>query len=354
MENRLNRLFVSLTGAAALFVMLFALLAPAPAKLPYDNRAPSRFSWRDPDAYFFDRLPHRTALLKLCRNLEFALGKNEYGGAFRGKNGYIFSNENTDEAVLARNLAALAAFAEVADVPLCTALVPSKTDALPGLLPPLYAAERDALWETAKTAPGAVDLLPTLRMRGGEGKYIYYRGDHHLTSLGAYYVCRALAAPLGMRAAEAADFSVSVVRADFAGSDARRLLTDTGDDRIALFRARGDSAVTVTADGSARRGLYDFDALAGDDAYGVFPGYGAGYTQIAHGEGRARILLLCDSYGCALAPFLAQQYDVDMLDLRYSGMDASALCRTRGYTAVLCCYGIDTLAAHEILFRLQR
>ena len=86
----------------------------------------------------------------------------------------------------------------------------------------------------------------------------------------------------------------------------------------------------------------------------MFPGYGAGYTQIAHGEGRARILLLCDSYGCALAPFLAQQYDVDMLDLRYSGMDASALCRTRGYTAVLCCYGIDTLAAHEILFRLQR
>ncbi|MBD8958870.1 MAG: hypothetical protein EGQ82_00145, partial [Clostridiales bacterium] len=243
MENRLNRLFVSLTGAAALFVMLFALLAPAPAKLPYDNRAPSRFSWRAPDAYFFDRLPHRTALLKLCRNLEFALGKNEYGGAFRGKNGYIFSNENTDEAVLARNLAALAAFAEAADVPLCTALVPSKTDALPGLLPPLYAAERDALWETAKTAPGAVDLLPTLRMRGGEGKYIYYRGDHHLTSLGAYYVCRALAAPLGMRAAEAADFSVSVVRADFAGSDARRLLTDTGD-TVALFRARGDSAVT--------------------------------------------------------------------------------------------------------------
>lgn len=319
MENRLNRLFVSLTGAAALFVMLFALLAPAPAKLPYDNRAPSRFSWRAPDAYFFDRLPHRTALLKLCRNLEFALGKNEYGGAFRGRNGYIFSNENTDEAVLARNLAALAAFAEAADVPLYTALVPSKTDALPGLLPPLYAAERDALWETAKTAPGAVDLLPTLRMR----------------------------------AAETADFSVSVVRADFSGSDARRLLTDTGD-TIALFRARGDSAVTVTADGSARRGLYDFDALAGDDAYGVFPGYGAGYTQIAHGEGRARILLLCDSYGCALAPFLAQQYDVDMLDLRYSGMDASALCRTRGYTAVLCCYGIDTLAAHEILFRLQR
>ena len=172
-----NRLFLSLTAALSLAMMLFAVLAPAPAKLPYEGRAPSRFSMDDPDAYFFDRLPHRTALLTLCRDIEFALGKNEYGGAFCGKNGYIFSNENTDEAVLARNLAAFAAFAETADIPLYTALVPSKTDALPGLLPPLYTAARDALWERAKTAPAYLDLLPSLRTAGGAGKYIYYRGD---------------------------------------------------------------------------------------------------------------------------------------------------------------------------------
>ena len=200
-----NRLFLSLTAALSLAMMLFAVLAPAPAKLPYEGRAPSRFSMDDPDAYFFDRLPHRTALLTLCRDIEFALGKNEYGGAFCGKNGYIFSNENTDEAVLARNLAAFAAFAETADIPLYTALVPSKTDALPGLLPPLYTAARDALWERAKTAPAYLDLLPSLRTAGGAGKYIYYRGDHHLTSLGAYYVYRQLAAPLGFSAAEAAE-----------------------------------------------------------------------------------------------------------------------------------------------------
>lgn len=347
-----NRLFSALTAALSLGIMLLAALAPAPVKLPYENRAPSRFFLRDPDAYFFDRLPGRTALLKFCRNLEFALGKNEYGGAFRGRNGYIFSNENTDEAVLARNLAALAAFAAGTDVPVYTALVPSKTDALPGLLPPFYPAARDALWETAKTAPAYIDLLPTLRTAGGAGKYIYYRGDHHLTSLGAYYVCRALAAPLGFPAAEAEDFSVSVVRADFAGSDARRLLA-AGDDRIALFRAQGDSTLTVTADGGARRGLYDFDALCGDDPYGVFPGYGAGYTAIRHPDARARVLVLCDSYGCALAPFLLRHFDVDLVDLRCAVPDVRGLLHKENYTAVLCFYGIDTLAAHEILYKLQ-
>lgn len=347
-----NRLFLSLTAALSLAMMLFAVLAPAPAKLPYEGRAPSRFSMDDPDAYFFDRLPHRTALLTLCRDIEFALGKNEYGGAFCGKNGYIFSNENTDEAVLARNLAAFAAFAETADIPLYTALVPSKTDALPGLLPPLYTAARDALWERAKTAPAYLDLLPSLRTAGGAGKYIYYRGDHHLTSLGAYYVYRQLAAPLGFSAADAADFAVSVVCADFAGSDARRLLT-AADDRIALFRARGDSAITVTTDGAVRRGLYDFDACGGDDPYGVFPGYGAGYTTIRHADAHPRILVLCDSYGCALAPFLARHFDVDLVDLRYAAPDVRGLLREENYTAVLCYYGMDTLAAHEILYKLQ-
>ena len=347
-----NRLFLSLTAASALAVALFCIFAPAPTKLPYENRAPAAFSLRDADAYFFDRLPHRTALLRLCRDLEFALGKNEYGGAFLGTRGCIFANEAASADTLSRNLTALENFAAGVGVPLVTAFVPSKTDALADALPVGYMPDRDALWETAKGAPGSTDLLPMLRSRGGEGKYIYFRGDHHLTALGAYYVYRALAAPLGFTPADAADFSVSVVRTDFSGSDARRLLTRT-DDCIALFRARGDGGVTVTSDGDCRRGLYDFAALGGDEPYGVFPGYGAGYTRLESGGARPHILLLADSYGCALAPFLVRHFDVDFVDLRYTAENVHALLRTRDYAAVLCYYGIDTLAAHEILYKLQ-
>ena len=45
-----NRLFSALTAALSLGIMLFAALAPAPSKLPYENRAPSRFFLHDPDA----------------------------------------------------------------------------------------------------------------------------------------------------------------------------------------------------------------------------------------------------------------------------------------------------------------
>lgn len=347
-----DRLFLSLVSAAALFLTLYAVFVPTAAKLPYEERTPVAFSLTDPDAFFSDRLPYRVSLLRLCRDVEFLFGKNEYGGAICGKDGYILSNEAADADILSRNLAALDDFAARIALPLVSVLIPSKTDALPGALPALYLPCRDALWETARTAHGYVDLLPILRGRGGEGKYIYYRGDHHLTSLGAYYVYRAVAAPLGMDAAFAADFTVNVVCADFSGSDARRLLTAT-DDRIALFRAHGDSTVCVTADGVRRQGLYRFDALGSDTPYGVFPGYDTGYTRMEQGENRPRLLLLADSYGCALAPFLVRHFDVDLLDLRYSTQTLDALLRARCYTAVLCCYGIDTLSAHEILFRLR-
>lgn len=346
-----DRLFLLLVSAAAWLMMLYAALAPAAAKLPYEGRAPAAFSAADADAFFADRLPHRTFLLRLCRDVELALGKNEYGGAICGKDGYILSDEAGDADTLSRNIAALNAFAARTALPTVSLLIPQKTDALPGACPALYRPSRDALWEAARTAPGYVELLPTLRGRGGEGKYIYYRGDHHLTSLGAYYVYRAVAAPLGVDAAPASDFTVGVVCADFSGSDARRLLTET-DDRIALFRAPGDSAVCVTEDGVRRQGLYRLDALGSDAPYGVFPGYDAGYTRMEAGEARPRLLLLADSYGCALAPFLVRHFDVDLLDLRYSMQTADDLVRARRYTAVLCCYGIDTLAAHEILFRL--
>ena len=348
-----DRIYICLVRFSALALALSAWLSPPVGLLPLENRAPAAFSLADPDAFFFDRLPFRHELLLLCRNTELALGKNEYAGAFRGKNGYLFSNEQTDAQTLRRNLDALADFASRCDAPVYTALVPSKTDALLSSLPRFYDAGRTLLWDTAETTENYIDLLPLLRGRGGEGKAIYYRGDHHLTSLGAYYVYRALAAPLGFEAAGASDFSVSVVCGGFSGSDARKLLTVT-DESIALFRYAGDSRFTVRTDGKVRSGLYNFDALGTTDPYGIFPGYGAGLCEISSDAetARPRLLLLCDSYGCALAPLLARHFDLTLLDLRYAQASA-ALTNGKGYAAVLCFYGMDTLAAHEILYKLN-
>ena len=49
---------------------------------------------------------------------------------------------------------------------------------------------------------------------------------------------------------------------------------------------------------------------------------------------------------------LEDDFDLTLLDLRYAQASA-ALTNEKKYAAVLCFYGMDTLAAHEILYKLN-
>lgn len=351
-----EKIFCRLWLAVLLLLLFFIVRTPHGERLESENRPYTAFSLASPDGYFTDRLPMRESLLRLSRDISLVLGKNEFAGAFLGKNGYIFSNESTSAEILAKNLDAVSAFADTLDIPVYTAVVGAKNDVLYTCLPRLYADEREELWRCLQESDlQTVDLLPTLRRRGGEGKYIYYRGDHHLTTLGSYYVYREIADALGVTPYTAKDFSVGVVKADFSGSDARKILCKTHD-RIALFRYRGDGEYLVENldSGESMRGLYNADKLHSSDPYGVFPIADCGRVRISlPGVGRQKLLLLCDSYGDALAPFLARHHDLDIVDPRYFGGSVKALAEENGYAAVLVYFGMDTLAGREVLYKLR-
>ncbi|MBQ4556473.1 MAG: hypothetical protein IJA60_02345 [Clostridia bacterium] len=342
------KIFVMLSLTVAL-VMLFCIVLCPIDYLESEKRYVSEFSISE--VAFCERLPFREQLMRLNRDVMLALGINEFSGAFFGKNGYIFSNETVSGDVLEKNLLSAKAFADKNGISTHIALIGSKTDVLVHFLPELYGDERKALW---KCDGHVADILPMLILKGGEGKYIFYRGDHHLTSLGSYYVYKSLSNALGYDAYGASDFSVSVVKSDFSGSDARKMLTVT-DDRIALFRYKGDSEyVTENLDtGKKYNGLYDYDKLFSPDPYGIFPIADCGRAKITLGEGREMLLLICDSYGDSLAPFLARHYDLDIVDPRYFGGSVKGLIDENDYAKVLFCFGMDTLASKEVLYKLN-
>ena len=351
-----EKIFCSLWLAGLLLLLFFIACAPHGEALESENRAYTAFSLASPDGYFTDRLPMRESLLRLNRDITLALGKNEFAGAFLGQGGYIFSKESTSAETLVKNLNALQDFADTLDIPVHTAVVGAKTDVLYTCLPPLYEDARQELWEVLRESGlQAIDLLPTLWRHGGEGKHIYYRGDHHLTTLGSYYCYREIAEVLEVTPYTAQDFSVGVVRSDFSGSDARKMLCETND-RIALFRYANDGEYVVENldSGEQRRGLYDYDKLYSADPYGVFPIADCGYARITlTSENRQKLLLLCDSYGDSLVPFLARHFDLDSVDPRYYGGSVKALTEENGYAAVLVYFGMDTLAGREVLYKIR-
>ncbi|MBQ8837371.1 MAG: hypothetical protein IJ002_07705 [Clostridia bacterium] len=347
----MEKIFVKSAFALCFILFVCVLLCPADTWLESENRYIGKLELSDKS--FSDRLPFRTSLMHVNRDISLALGKNEFAGAFFGENGYIFSNEEVSLAVLEKNLAFADELSSVIETHLC--VIPSKTDALVSYLPKFYDSMRGELWQvSAKNKNNVSDVLPIILLAANNGKYVYYRGDHHLTALGSYYVYKSLATSLGFAAYGSDAFSVGIVKTNFSGSDARKMLTETGD-KIALFRYSGDSRlITENLDsGEKYDGLYDFDKLISNDPYGIFPAPDCGRVKITLGEGRENLLLVCDSYGDSLAPFLARHYDLDIIDPRYYGGSVKDLIKENNYTTALLCFGMDTLAGKEILYKLM-
>ncbi len=344
----MDKIFVKSFFAILIAILLWAVFFCKMEYIANENRMATDFSFSSPDGFFADRIPFREKLLKFNRALWLGLGKNEFSGAFFGKNGYIFSNEDVSINVLEKNLLAAQNFGGA----IC--IVPSKTDALAQLLPRFYESGRAPLWQRAKECGEYIpNVLYKLSLEGANGKYIYYRGDHHLTSLGSYYLYTALADTLGFEPFFAEDFTCGVVKSDFSGTDARKMLV-AANDKIALFRYKGDGDFLLENldSGEKYSGLYNFDALGTFDPYGVFPIANAGRVRITkNGEKREKLLLIADSYGDSLAPFLARHFDIDMVDVRYYGKSVKEL--KEESDKILICFGMDTLASTEILYKLN-
>ncbi len=347
----MEKIFVRLSFFVCMLFLYAIAACPSDMWLESENRCVSLFSFND--TAFCDRLPLRDRFLTLNREVVLALGKNEFSSVFFGKDGYMFSNENVSCDTLSKNLAFAEKFGEEIEIDVC--IIPQKVDALLTKLPRFYASGREELWHIAAENENNIpDVSPTLLLAANNSKYIYYRTDHHLTALGSYYVYKSLATTLGYKAHSAEDFSPQVVKSDFSGSDARKMLVK-GNDKISLFRYKGDADfVTENCDkGTFYEGLYDYDKLMSHDAYGIYPIADCGRVKISAGEGKEKLLLICDSYGDSLAPFLARHFDLDIIDLRYFGGSVKELAEENNYTAALICFGMDTLAGKEILYKLK-
>ena len=143
------------------------------------------------EQYLTDQVPLRDDWVTLKIYLELAVGKRESGGVYIGRDKYLMDKFTSySKKQLAANAAALAELQKklaAEDISMDTILVPVAaqvlTDKLPAYAPVAdYAAILEVLTDAGVDT---VDMLTALAAHSGEN--IYYRTDHHWTSLGAYY-----------------------------------------------------------------------------------------------------------------------------------------------------------------------
>lgn len=335
----------------------------------------------DMNDYYADQFPLRDYLVGWKGLAELGLGKGENNGILLGKGGQLakrtFDIKTADGREITVSLdafdptlidAATAGINRTAanlDVPLTVFLTGRTVDVAASAFS--YPTEQsDALF--ARIYGGidpsvqAINSVPMLRACYDRGEYVYYKTDHHWTTLGAYYGYVEMMKAWGMQneILPIGHFDRQTVSERFYGTAwSAGGMKFVRPDSVEIWYAGNESDFCVIADGEELAGgLYNLDYLSKKDHYSTFLDGTHDVVTVTKrgGEERPTLLILKDSFANAAAPFLAQHFNLVLLNLSSTRNDytnATELARKYGADRVLILYTVENLVTANKLGRLS-
>ncbi len=313
--------------------------------------------------YMADQFPGRDFFIGVKACCERALLKGQNNGVIVGDDGYLITrddndlkkSEYTNEAQMRSNVESIADFVNKAPergVDVTFAVAGRTQDVALSKMPSVYGSDSsDKTWEIfdslcRETGIEYLDLKEPLKEHFENGEYVYYRTDHHWTSLGAFYALCEIEKEAGLEISDINDFSRETVSEDFYGTTWSTVgLFGGTPDTIELFRFSSDDKIVRRVSGNENDlSLYETEALSTKDKYSVFVGGNSALVTLEMpGEEREKILVVKDSFAHSILPLLAKDYDVVAVDLRYYSASLWELCETEGIEKVILLYNMDTL-----------
>ena len=304
--------------------------------------------------YLSDQVPLRDNWITLKTYAELAMGKRESGGVYIGKDGYLMDkfsayNDKTLEANAA-SLKKLEQRLEGAGIPMKILLAPAAAQVLTGKLPAFATvADYNAMVEAlSNLGLDTVDVLDALGRHSGEA--IYYRTDHHWTSLGAYYAYCAWRESKGLNTQPLSDWTEEVLCQNFYGTTWNKvpLPSHTGDTITAYYR-RPNPTVRYNGGSYVTDSIYERSFLEGKDPYGVFFNSNQALTVVEGGGESGKLLIIKDSFANTFAQFVLEDYaEIHIIDPRFFREDAAGYAAENGITEVLVLYGAQNFSANAI------
>lgn len=316
------------------------------------------------ESYTTDQFPLRDRWITVKARAELLTGKKSNKGVYLcSGDTLIEAFAKPDEKQLEVNMDAVRAFSDSAGVPVYFALIPGSAEIYSNLLPknaPNYSQKEVIDWCYERSGAKNIDLYTILSEHKSE--YIFYRTDHHWTSLGAFYGYTALMDGMGEISSSMTGLTRQVVSDKFYGTVySKSGITWVRPDTIEIF-AKQEPSTTVTnysgGDGVVTA-LYDDSYLDKKDKYSMFLGGITPMVTIKTGEKDAPSLLIVrDSYTDSVAPFLQDNFsNIYIIDLRYykSQLMQQSLkdfIAQNKVDEVLICYSVANFASDTNVFLL--
>ncbi|MBE6878879.1 MAG: hypothetical protein E7488_06935 [Ruminococcaceae bacterium] len=289
-----------------------------------------------------DHFIKRNSWISLKSISETVLGKGENNGIVYGKDGYQFTKVlGADYTQRMKNISAVAAFIQNnPDVNIKFLMAPTAPSVMtdkvkPGS--PVNNAE-DVITQLNELigSENIVDVRETIKAHSDE--YIYYRTDHHWTTLGAYYAYADYMTAIGRTPQSLSSFEFEYVE-DFLGTHYSKSKNFNVEADIMSY-IKNDSQIDVLGDVNS---IYDYDKLETRDKYAMFLRGNNSFSSVK-GTGEGKILVIKDSYANCFIPFLTGDFEqIDIIDLRFFKQSTNQLVRDNGYEQVLFLYNSETI-----------
>ncbi|MBQ4044844.1 MAG: hypothetical protein II627_00230, partial [Lachnospiraceae bacterium] len=337
---------------------------------------------KDAEDYAADHIAGRDQWVGMQARFEEISGKGENSGAFFADQDTLIKRvDPVSLGSLSQKINVINAFAEKVDVPVYFGLIPSPACVWADRLPEGAAATTmdeetaiHALYQMCdQDRVTCLNLLGMMQAHANEE--IYYRTDHHWTSLGAGYGFQALIEAMNQRMVETSagtstknaameminplDYQPVTVSDSFYGttwssSGAHWVKPDHIDTYI---QDNGNIEVLSYTDPSldpVPNRLYHEEKLDVKDKYSYFLGGNQPICTIKTGHEGPKILLVRDSYSDSLAPWLTERFsEITLIDFRYTRTSVSEYIAAHDYDCALILYGFSGFTTDRYMNLLQ-
>lgn len=305
------------------------------------------------EAYMDDQFVGRDMWRKLKVTVDRIGGSRLENGVYIGTNGQLLEQiEVADENHLAANIKAIKSFSESqSKIPVRMMLVPDAANVLNHSLPALAKPEdQTQMFSMVRKDLGDsvewIDVSTELNKHKTEK--IYYKTDHHWTTLGAFYAFQAAAPSLGIDGDLSGKYVSYTVSDSFNGMLASKSGVNLGEkERIDIYvptEEDTDLIVDYVDEGKRSTSLYDSSKLKEKDQYTVFLGGNSSLLDIRTvSTSTKRLLLVKDSFANSFIPFLTPYYrEIVVVDPRYYSGTINDLMDSYRISEVLFLYSGNT------------
>ena len=305
------------------------------------------------EAYMDDQFVGRDMWRKLKVTVDRIGGSRLDNGVDIGTNGQLLEQiEVADENHLAANIKAIKSFSESqSKIPVRMMLVPDAANVLNHSLPALAKPEdQTQMFSMVRKDLGDsvewIDVSTELNKHKTEK--IYYKTDHHWTTLGAFYAFQAAAPSLGIEGDLSGKYVSYAVSDSFNGMLASKSGVNLGEkEQIDIYvptEEDTDLIVDYVDEGKRSTSLYDSSKLKEKDQYTVFLGGNSSLLDIRTvSTSTKRLLLVKDSFANSFIPFLTPYYrEIVVVDPRYYSGTINDLMDSYRISEVLFLYSGNT------------